>query len=447
MTDGNIEYIGRNDFQVKLRGFRIELGEIESKLVSYPNIKQAVALVSNHKGVSGNAYDNKYLVGYYVSDKKLDEALIFEDLFTQLPDYMVPSVLVHLDSLPMTMNGKLDRKSLPDPEFISTDNYIAPRNKLEAKICAVYAEVLGLDILNIGIDSDFFKLGGDSILAIKLVSKLNEIFSVNIRIVDIFTKRKVRDLVTKINHTNKRNSILIPLNNAYEKPLMFMIHPAAGGCEVYADLAKNLESRYICYGLDNYNLHNEEKIFNLSDLAKYYLSFIEPKLQGINTEILILGWSLGGLIAAEIVIILEKKGYTKIRVVMLDSVIANQGLIAKQDKLNINILKSNMEIELKNRKYSSEYIERLLDNYDVELKIVNQAPSDTIKNTEIILFKACKYADNLDDTIVPYIVNQLTYNNVDTIVEDLSQINLINLSNATHQNILEQEEVRKYFLC
>ncbi|MED7789652.1 non-ribosomal peptide synthetase, partial [Francisella sp. 19X1-34] len=169
LADGNIEYIGRNDDQVKIRGFRIELGEIENQLSSIEGIKQSCVLAKERN-------NNKYLVGYYVSDKEsLTQEEIFNQLSKVLPEYMVPSVLVEIDSMPLTVNGKLDRKALPDPEFINEDSYIAPTTELEEKLCNIFAEVLGLD--RVGITDDFFRVGGDSIVSIQLSSRLrrNEI--------------------------------------------------------------------------------------------------------------------------------------------------------------------------------------------------------------------------------------------------------------------------------
>ncbi|NDB61210.1 gramicidin biosynthesis protein, partial [bacterium] len=148
LPDGNLEYIGRNDFQVKIRGYRIELGEIETALSFYEGIRQSVVLAKDHTKDSFTANDignntsratTKYLVGYYTSDSKLNEEDILTYLETKLPEYMVPSILVYLDKLPLTINGKLDRKALPDPEFTSSDNYVAPRNELESKVIAVSA--------------------------------------------------------------------------------------------------------------------------------------------------------------------------------------------------------------------------------------------------------------------------------------------------------------------
>ncbi|WP_162902528.1 non-ribosomal peptide synthetase, partial [Facilibium subflavum] len=178
LADGNIEYIGRNDDQVKIRGYRIELGEIENQLSSITGIKQSCVL-------SKDRNNNKYLVGYYVSDvESLTQEEIFNQLSKVLPEYMVPSVLVEIDSMPLTVNGKLDRKSLPDPEFVNEDSYVAPTTELEEKLCSIFAEVLGLE--KVGITDDFFRIGGDSLLAVKVISSIKKILELSITVKDIF---------------------------------------------------------------------------------------------------------------------------------------------------------------------------------------------------------------------------------------------------------------------
>ena len=162
LADGNLEYIGRNDFQVKIRGYRIELGEIETALSLYEGIKQVAVIAKEHVDISGGVTGNKYLIGYYVADHKLDEESILSYVRGKLPEYMVPTALVHLTKLPLTINGKLDRKALPDPEFINRSNYIAPRNELEERVCVIWAEVLGLPADKVGIQDDFFRLGGNT---------------------------------------------------------------------------------------------------------------------------------------------------------------------------------------------------------------------------------------------------------------------------------------------
>lgn len=183
LSSGNIEYIGRNDNQVKIRGFRVELNEIETKLCNYPGIKQVVVLPQEQSTNLG--INQMFLVAYYVSHTELDENIILEHLSQELPDYMLPSLFIYLEHLPLTENGKLNIRALP-PAHISTqiDTYVAPKNELEKKICALYANVLKLPIEKVGANDNFFKLGGNSILAIHLVFKLQHYFDITVN--DIF---------------------------------------------------------------------------------------------------------------------------------------------------------------------------------------------------------------------------------------------------------------------
>lgn len=186
LSDGDLEFIGRNDSQVKVRGYRIELGEIEKKLTSYPGINQAIAIVNEES-------HNKYLIAYYITDKKLDEQKIKEYITRQLPCYMIPDAFIRIKKLPLTRNGKLDRKSLPKPKFINKDNYVHPKNKQEKLICETFANILSLK--KIGANDDFFLLGGNSILAIKLASILQANF--NVKVADIFDLRTPRRLAER----------------------------------------------------------------------------------------------------------------------------------------------------------------------------------------------------------------------------------------------------------
>ena len=206
LPDGNLEYIGRNDFQVKIRGFRIELGEIESALSSYEGVRQSVVLAKEQRNRAADAVEmSSNLVGYYVSDSKLDEEKILSYLETKLPEYMVPRVLIYLEKLPLTINGKLDRKALPEPEFSTgSDSYVAPRSELEIKICHIWAEVLGLSTDKVGINDDFFRLGGNSILAIKLINALNCTLYYKIGIQEILKYRTVKDFVIWLNIENEK---------------------------------------------------------------------------------------------------------------------------------------------------------------------------------------------------------------------------------------------------
>mgnify|MGYP000098976600 FL=1 len=203
LSDGNLQYIGRNDFQVKVRGYRIELEEIENVLNLFANIKQSVVVVKEHLGLEGSV-DTKFLVGYYVADNKLDEEVILSYLSSKLPEYMVPSLLVHLERLPLTVNGKLDRASLPEPDFTNRNSYVPPRNELEAQVCEIWAEILNINVDNVGIQDDFFRLGGDSIVSIQLVSRLRQRLAINIRVKDIFTYRTIERIYDQVSVKNLR---------------------------------------------------------------------------------------------------------------------------------------------------------------------------------------------------------------------------------------------------
>jgi len=157
--EGNLEYIGRVDSQVKLRGFRIELGEVESALLKIEGITSAVVEVKNFNG-------SDRLCGYYISDEPMDENTLKDALSRTLPDYMIPEALVHLDSLPLTPNGKIDRRSLPTPEPKAVNEFVPPHTLLEKSICTAYCQVLNVD--SVSIDDDFFLMGGDSLKVLRL---------------------------------------------------------------------------------------------------------------------------------------------------------------------------------------------------------------------------------------------------------------------------------------
>ncbi|PSL45610.1 non-ribosomal peptide synthase protein (TIGR01720 family)/amino acid adenylation domain-containing protein [Chitinophaga niastensis] len=164
--DGNIEYLGRIDDQVKIRGYRIELGEIENVLQQCNLVKQAVVLAKeDHSGQR-----NKRLVGYIVPANLFDREGIIAFLKQQLPDYMIPALLIPLEKLPLTANGKIDKKALPDTdaEALLTNEYVAPRNATEQVLATIWQELLGVS--RVGIHDNFFELGGDSIITIQVVS-------------------------------------------------------------------------------------------------------------------------------------------------------------------------------------------------------------------------------------------------------------------------------------
>ncbi|GKQ36017.1 non-ribosomal peptide synthetase [Streptomyces sp. A012304] len=193
--DGLLDFLGRTDDQVKIRGYRIELGEIAAALSAHPDVAHAAVVVNEATGT-------KRLVGYVVAEAGADAG---EDLLQRLrdhvkaalPDYMVPAALVPVDTLPLTVNGKLDVRALPAPDFGGTGPSRAPRTPREETLCALFAEVLGLPEGSVGIDSDFFELGGHSLLATRLVSRARTALDAELAIRDLFEAPTVAELVDR----------------------------------------------------------------------------------------------------------------------------------------------------------------------------------------------------------------------------------------------------------
>ncbi|MEV6767679.1 non-ribosomal peptide synthase/polyketide synthase [Nocardia sp. NPDC051030] len=190
-ADGELEYIGRADQQVNLRGFRVELGEIEQSLLEEPGVRQAAVAVRRD-----DVTEEDRIVGYVVAaDGPLDTAVLRQDLAQRLPEHMVPAAIVVIDRIPLTVNGKLDRKALPAPVF-ETTAYRRPATFAEEIVAGVFAELLGLD--RVGSDDDFFALGGSSLLAAKAVARIGGVLGATIGVRALFEASRVSDLAARI---------------------------------------------------------------------------------------------------------------------------------------------------------------------------------------------------------------------------------------------------------
>ncbi|MGN1223893.1 MAG: condensation domain-containing protein, partial [Ruminococcus sp.] len=185
LPDGNLEYMGRIDQQVKIRGFRIELGEIESVIRNLEGILDAAVIAQD------DATGTKAIYAYVVAENQLDIAVLRNELSAQLPDYMVPAYMMQIPSIPMTRNGKLDKKALPQIEAMETADYIAPTNYKEKELCRILEDVLKVN--RVGIGDNFFAMGGDSIKAIRIVSKAREV-GIELSVKDVMRQKTVQDL-------------------------------------------------------------------------------------------------------------------------------------------------------------------------------------------------------------------------------------------------------------
>ncbi|MCP5108143.1 MAG: amino acid adenylation domain-containing protein [bacterium] len=208
-SKGSVEFLGRIDNQVKVRGYRIELGEIESRLLEHPHIKEAV--VVNKEEESGD----KFLCGYITTAEPVKSEDLRDFLARSLPDYMIPWFYVHLEQLPLTPNGKVDRKGLPEPESSGTQEYVAPRDGREQGLVEVWSRVLAVEPGQVGIDTNFFDLGGNSLKAIIMTARIHKAFNVKLELTDIFKLQTIRELALLIGSAGEDR--YTPLEKAPEK--------------------------------------------------------------------------------------------------------------------------------------------------------------------------------------------------------------------------------------
>ncbi|MCC5438880.1 non-ribosomal peptide synthetase [Clostridium botulinum] len=202
LPDGDIEFLGRMDNQVKIRGFRIELEEIENELLKHEEIKEAIVVAKE------NEYNGKYTCAYIVCEKKVDALNIRNYLKENLPEYMIPSYFVQLEKMPLTINGKIDRKSLPEPnKNVDINEYEAPRNEVEEKLSKIWSEVLGIE--KVGINNNFFDLGGHSLKATVLIHKIHKKLNVEVPLKELFKKPTIKKLSEFIENAEKNPYVRI----------------------------------------------------------------------------------------------------------------------------------------------------------------------------------------------------------------------------------------------
>ena len=313
--DGVLEFAGRADGQVKLRGHRIEPGEIEAALVGHAGVRQAAV-------VAVGAGSRARLVGYVAAAAGacVDAGGLRAHLAGRLPDYMVPSAFVFLDRLPLTGNGKLDRRALPAPEPVEGASGRGARTPVEEALCGLFAEVLGLP--RVGIDDNFFALGGHSLLAIRLISRIRSRLDVEVGIRVLFEAPTVESLARRLGDgaptTRSNLDVLLPLRSRGPLRPLFCIHPAAGLSLPYSRLIGHIPSGHPIFGLQSPNLGRNGAVFDtIEEMAAEYLRIIR-QIQPEGHYHLI-GWSFGGLVAHAMATQLQADGEEIAMLALLDS--------------------------------------------------------------------------------------------------------------------------------
>jgi amino acid adenylation domain-containing protein len=314
LEDGNIEFLGRLDNQIKLRGLRIELGEIEAELQKYPAVRQAVVLARE------DTPGNKRLVAYVAADQGLSGDMLKDYLKDRLPYYMVPATCVVLNALPLNANGKLDKSALPAPDrsFMRSEKaLVGARDALEQQLVQMWEEIL--DIRPIGVQDDFFELGGHSLVAVQLVARIEERLGKRVPMAGLFQEATIERLAQFLREETsaQASSLLVPIQPNGTAPPLFCVHAAGGHVFCYADLSRHLGQGQPLYGIQESPDTDQIAQVQLESLAAEYVRAIRSfRPQG---PYFLGGWSLGGVIAFEIARQLEAQGHKPALLALIDA--------------------------------------------------------------------------------------------------------------------------------
>ncbi|MEW6734992.1 MAG: amino acid adenylation domain-containing protein, partial [Acidobacteriota bacterium] len=324
LPDGNILFIGRIDDQIKIRGFRIELGEIQEVLSNHPDVENAVVMVVGEEILA------RHLIAYLVFDHKASVQVnnVKDYLREKLPDYMIPSTFVVLDKLPLTSNGKIDRRALPTvgkERLVSETEFVPPRNNLELKLISIWEEVL--DIGPIGIQDDFFRIGGHSLLAVKLMAKIEKEFNQRLSLATLFQAPTIEKIAAILDQDSfeQVTTPLVGIQTKGDRTPFFCVHPGYGNVFCYVALARCLGSKQPFYGLQARGfIDAEQPLTTVEEMATSYLAAIRniqphgPYLLG--------GWSFGGYVAFEMAQQLQAEGEQVSLLALIDTIIQSDSI-------------------------------------------------------------------------------------------------------------------------
>ncbi|WP_435183600.1 amino acid adenylation domain-containing protein [Cylindrospermopsis raciborskii G7] len=323
LPDGNIEFIGRIDHQVKIRGFRIELGEIEAVLTQHPNVLNAVVVIS------GDSSATNSLIAYCLSTEKqfTSSGVLRDFLKEKLPDYMIPNSFIVLDHLPMTPNGKIDRKLLAGLNInrnFDAHQHVSPRTLLEYKLVEIWEEIL--QVSPISVTENFFDLGGHSLLAIRLIAAIEQKLKCNLPVVSLFREGTIEKIALLLDQDHQKASnhsdILIPLQTQGDLLPLFLVHQAGGYGLSYSVLAEKLAvgmgKKLPIYAIQSPGLDGKQSpLESIEEMANTYIHTIR-EIQP-HGPYLLGGHSLGGLIAFAMASQLEAMGEQIERVLIIDT--------------------------------------------------------------------------------------------------------------------------------
>ena len=323
LENGAVEYLGRSDDQLKIRGQRIELGEIDRVMQQLPDVEHAVAHACVFNQAAATGGDARQLVGYLVSQSglPLDTAVLRERLREKLPAHMVPTVLLQLAELPLSANGKLDRKALPMPQLTSRTSGRAPRAGTETTIAQSFAALLDCEVNDV--EADFFALGGHSLLAMKLAAQLSRIFERQVTPGQIMVASTVEQLSALLESNDDEQSqrlgfeTLLPLRESHG-PTLFCFHPASGFAWQFSVLSRYLSPQWSIMGIQSPRPDGPmQTAENLDSVCEHHLATLLS--QQPHGPYYLLGYSLGGTLAQGIAARLHARGETVAFLGLLDT--------------------------------------------------------------------------------------------------------------------------------
>lgn len=327
LPDGNLEYLGRMDHQIKLRGFRIELGEISSAILRFPGIRKCVVVARESDAGSGQLV--AYMVREQRGDAETDTAHKLKAYLKQkLPEHMVPAVFMFLEALPLTANGKIDRKSLPAPEIRNT-GYVCARDAAELRLVRLWEKLF--DMAPISVRDDFFDMGGDSLLAMRLIFHVREEFNRELPLDTLFRNRTPEQLagVLRRNAEPPAWSPMVCLQPDGEKTPLFFAHAAGGSAFNSLELASLLGTERPFYAIHPRGGEPGDQFHDsIEAMAADYMDAmcqIQPK-----GPYLMAGWSFGGTVVFEMARLLEQAGETVPILIMIDAP-EPQAIVWKED--------------------------------------------------------------------------------------------------------------------
>jgi len=294
---GKIEFLNRVDSQVKIRGFRIELGEIESATAQFGTIKNNVVIVRE------DTPGDKKLVSYIIKkeEQKIDVAELRQFLKTKIPDYMIPSSFIFIEQFPLTPNGKIDRKALPSPIEAAPQLdkvYLEPQTEMEKKLAKIWSDVL--KIQRIGIDENFFEIGGHSMIAVTLMVKIEKELGKRLPLAILFDHSNIHDMAQLLEKEIKPINwgSLVPIRSKGSKKPLYLVHGAGLNLLLYTTIVARLDPDQPVFGLQAKGLDGvDEPLDTIEGIAAYYNSEI-LKVDNSGSYALA-GFSMGGQLAYE----------------------------------------------------------------------------------------------------------------------------------------------------